>query len=515
MAMRAPREASSLAVARPSPRAPPVMATTRPAMGINVFDMASTLRTDIGSRHGRLRDQTPRRRAGRAGRLPRRDADDDLRARRREGGVHLAPDAPADGWQGLLRASSQGGGGDLLRRGRHAAVQARGRGARPGPRIGCQGAAARAALGLERHRPGRGRDHRLEPRERSAERRRNRPRLLAGRVELGAMAPAAALGDSFRSFFDSVDSFFSNLAAVHLGSLLLSLAAFTAYLTLRSRASFNILRAAYPDQQFRWLHIWGAYFAGYGFNSVIPARGGDVIRLFLTKTSVPGSSYPAVAATFAVEGIFDVVMGSLMLAFAFTQGAFPKPPDFSKLNAFDLTFFAKHPHFGLFFLTALGVGVLVAFGILSIRIQAFWRRVRQGLVVLSDRRRYLREVFGVQLAGWAFRFTAFWFMLSAFNVGASVRNVLLVLGVNAVGAAVPFTPQGAGVTQALLVKVFHGAAAGATVAAYSVGQQIAIAALTFTIGFLALVFIFRVRSFKEVIERGRADRQAAQAAPAA
>jgi uncharacterized membrane protein YbhN (UPF0104 family) len=124
-------------------------------------------------------------------------------------------------------------------------------------------------------------------------------------------------------------------------------------------------------------------------------------------------------------------------------------------------------------------------------------------------------VFGVQLAGWACRFTAFWFMLEAFNVGASVKNVLLVLGVNAVGAAVPFTPQGAGVTQALLVKVFAGTAAGATVAAYSVGQQIAIAAGTFAIGFASLVFIFRVRSFKEVIQRGREDRQAAQAAPAA
>jgi uncharacterized membrane protein YbhN (UPF0104 family) len=330
------------------------------------------------------------------------------------------------------------------------------------------------------------------------------------------VAPAAALGDSFRSFFDSVDSFFSNLAAVKLGSLLLALLAFTAYLTLRSRASYNILRAAYPDKEFRWRDIWGAYFAGYGFNSVIPARGGDVIRAFLTKTSVPESSYPAVAATFAVELIFDVVMGSLMLAFAFTQGAFPKPPDFSKIPAFDLQFFAGHPKFTLFFLTFLGVGTLTGFGILSIRIQAFWRRVRQGLTILFDRRRYLREVFGVQLAGWACRFTAFWFMLEAFNVGASVKNVLLVLGVNAVGAAVPFTPQGAGVTQALLVKVFKGSGpTSATVAAYSVGQQIAIAALTFAIGFASLVFIFRVRSFREVIERGRADRQAAQAAPAA
>jgi uncharacterized membrane protein YbhN (UPF0104 family) len=329
------------------------------------------------------------------------------------------------------------------------------------------------------------------------------------------VAPAAAVGDSFRSFFKNVDNFFSNLAEVRLGPLLFALISFTVYLTLRSRASYNILRAAYPDQRFRWREIWGAYFAGYGFNSVIPARGGDVVRLFLTKTSVPGSSYPAVAASFSVEMIFDVVMGSLMLAFAFTQGAFPKPPDFSKLPAFDLAFFAGHPKFTLFFLTTLGVAILVGFAVLSVRIQAFWRRVRQGLTILFDRRRYLREVFGVQLAGWAFRFTAFWFMLDAFNVGASVKNVLLVLGVNAVGAAVPFTPQGAGVTQALLVKVFSGSAKAATVAAYSVGQQIAIAALTFAIGFASLVFIFRVRSFKEVIERGRAERQAAKAAPAA
>src|SRR3954449_8127851 len=329
------------------------------------------------------------------------------------------------------------------------------------------------------------------------------------------MAPAGALGDSFRSFFKSVDDFFTNLADVRLGPLLIAFIAFTVYLTLRARASFNILRAAYPDKQFRFRDIWGAYFAGYGFNAVIPARGGDVVRLFLTKTSVPGSSYPAVAASFAVEVIFDVVMGTLMLTFAFTQGAFPKPPDFSKLKAFDLSFFASHPHFALSFLTFLAVGTLVFFGVMSIRIQAFWRRVRQGFTILYDRRRYLREVFGLQLAGWAFRFTAFWFMLEAFNVGGSVKNVLLVLGVNAVGAAVPFTPQGAGVTQALLAKVFHGSAAGSAGVAYSVGQQIAIAALTFAVGFAALVLIFRVRSFKEVIERGREDRQRGDAAPVA
>jgi hypothetical protein len=61
------------------------------------------------------------------------------------------------------------------------------------------------------------------------------------------------------------------------------------------------------------------------------------------------------------------------------------------------------------------------------------------------------------------------------------------------------------------VKVFAHTAAGATVAAYSVGQQIAIAAISLAVGFVALVTIFRFRSFKEVIRAGR-DERAAEAA---
>jgi uncharacterized membrane protein YbhN (UPF0104 family) len=322
------------------------------------------------------------------------------------------------------------------------------------------------------------------------------------------VTPAADIGESFRSFFDAVDSFISNLASVGLGPLLIALACFTAYLTLRARASFNILRAAYPTERIRFREIWGSYFAGYGFNAVIPARGGDVVRLFLTKTSIPNSSYPAVAASFVVEVGFDIAMGVVILSFAFTQGVFPKPPDFASLNPFDLSYLAQHPRFTLFLLTVLGIAVFVAFALLSVRVKAFWERVKQGFTILRDRPRYMREVFLVQFAGWLFRFTAFWFLLEAFDVGGSVKNVLLALGVNAVSAAVPFTPQGAGVAQALLVKVFSDTADSSTVAAYSVGQQIAIGALTFGIGFAALVFIFRVRSFKEVIARGRQDRAA-------
>ncbi len=293
---------------------------------------------------------------------------------------------------------------------------------------------------------------------------------------------------------------------VQWGALVFALLGFGTYLTLRSRASYNILRAAYPDETFRWREIWGAYMAGYGFNSVIPARGGDVVRLFLTKNASRSATYPATAAAFAVELGFDIAFGTCILIFAFTQGVFPKPPDLSDLNAFELSYFAQHPKFTLFLMTALAIGAIVGAALLSARVRAFWARVRQGLTIIFDRRRYLREVFAIQAAGWVFRFTAFWFLLEAFNVGGSVKNVLLVLGVQAVSAALPFTPGGAGAQQALLVKVFGGSARDAWRPTRSASRSRSRRSPS-AVGFAALAFIFRVRSFKEIIARGTEQRE--------
>jgi uncharacterized membrane protein YbhN (UPF0104 family) len=321
------------------------------------------------------------------------------------------------------------------------------------------------------------------------------------------MIGSTSVAQSFDSFVEAAEEFFSDLAAVHWGALVLGLAFFGLNLTLRSRAFFHSLRAAYPAVRFQWRRIWGAYVAAVGFNNVVPARGGDIIKLFLTKSSIPGSSYPTVASAFFVESIFDATVGVFVLIFAFSQGVFPKPPDFSKLGSFDISFLAEHFRFTLFLITLLGVLGLVAFALLSVRVKAFWARIRQGLTILTDRRRYLREVAAWQAAAWASRFAAFWFLLVAFRVGGSVDNVLLVFGVSQVAGAVPFTPGGAGVQQALLVKVFARSAPTAVVAAYSVGQQIAIAAFTAIMGLCAVVFIFRFRSFKEVIAVGRASRE--------
>jgi len=325
---------------------------------------------------------------------------------------------------------------------------------------------------------------------------------------------STSVADSLTTFFDAVGKFFSDLAAVHWGRLAVGLFLFGANLALRSRAFFSILRAAYPGVPFKWRRILGAYLAAVGFNNVVPARGGDVIKLFLTRSSIPGSTYPTVASSFFVAAIFDAGGGVLILIFAFTRGVFPKPPDFSKLNSFDISYLAEHFRFTLFLLTALALIAIVLFAVLSPKVKAFWQRVRQGFTILKDRRRYLREVVSWQAMSWLCRFGGFWFLLEAFGVGASVNNVLLVFAVNQVAGAVPFTPGGAGVQQALLVKVFAHNASTTVVAAYSVGQQIAIAAFTAACGLAAVVFIFRFRSFGEVIGAGRASREAEREAEA-
>jgi uncharacterized membrane protein YbhN (UPF0104 family) len=323
---------------------------------------------------------------------------------------------------------------------------------------------------------------------------------------------STSVGHTFSEFFDAVGKFLSDLAAVHWGALALALAFFGMNLTIRSRAFFHSLRAAYPGVRFQWRRVWGAYFAAVGFNNVVPARGGDVIKLFLTRSSIPGSRYPTVAAAFFVESIFDAAVGILVLVFALTQGVFPKPPDFSKLSSFDIAYLAGHFRLVLFLITLLAVTGLAAFALLAERAKAFWLRVRQGVAILRDRPRYLREVAALQAVAWMCRFAAFWFFLEAFRVGGSVNNVLLVFAVSQVAGAVPLSPGGAGVQQALLVKVFASSAPTAVVAAYSVGQQIAIAAFTALVGLGAVVFIFRFRSFKQVLGAGRASREQERAA---
>jgi len=318
----------------------------------------------------------------------------------------------------------------------------------------------------------------------------------------------ASLADTVETFLDAADDFFSHLAAINWFALLVALAFFGMYLLLRSRALFNALRAAYPDETFQWRTVWGGYVVAYGINNFVPASAGNVAQYYLTKNSIPNSSYPTVTTALATGAVFDACVSGLVLVFAFTQDVFPKPSEFADLSSFDLAFIGRHPEATLFIVTALVVIVLAAIAILSSRVHAFWARVRQGVTILRDRRRYAREMVPWQIGSWIFRFGTWWLMLAAFHIGGSLRNVLLVQAVQVVAAAVGITPGGAGVQQALFLAVFAGVASETTVAAFSVGQQIALSAFTLGLAFAAMTLVFGTRGFRQLLRDARAARAA-------
>jgi uncharacterized membrane protein YbhN (UPF0104 family) len=321
---------------------------------------------------------------------------------------------------------------------------------------------------------------------------------------------ATSLDSSIRSFFDAAGQFFGNLADISWGAMIMALLLLLGMYLARARAWQNVLKAAYPDTRVPYRGVAGAYLAGAGINAVIPARVGDATKIFLTRGQIRESTYPAVTSSFLVQSIFDTTAGLLVFVYALTQGLLPRPPELPDLPAFDIAFWAQNPQLLLFTITVLGVGFLVIFAIVARRAEQFWQRVKQGVVILTEPERYLREVAAWQGVGWLCRFAAFWFFLEAFGIGGSFQNVMLVMSVQAISTMLPFTPGGAGAQQALLVATLEGPSRTA-VLSFSVGTQIAMAAWSALLGFVALLLIFRTTNWRGLIHRAERDAKAEEA----
>ena len=326
--------------------------------------------------------------------------------------------------------------------------------------------------------------------------------------------PIANLQDNFEAFFERTAEFFRHLSEVNWTSFAIALAFLLAMQLARAWAWRNVLRASYPDKKIPFLPLAAAYLAGAGINAVVPAHAGDVTKVFLVKRQIPDSSYPAVTSSFLVQTVFDTSVGILVLLYAITQGLLPPLPQIPDLPAFEISFWADHPKTLL--LTALALLVAIAVGIffLAHRVRRFWARVRQGLVILTTPRRYLREVAAWQGVGWLCRFAAFWFFLEAFGIAGSVGNVMLVMSVQAIANVIPLTPGGAGAQQALLVATLSGPSRTA-VLSFSVGTQIAMAAWSVVLGFAAILLVFKTTDWRGLIKQAQEEADSQKAAEAA
>jgi uncharacterized membrane protein YbhN (UPF0104 family) len=312
------------------------------------------------------------------------------------------------------------------------------------------------------------------------------------------------------AFFNAVQVFFDHLAAVRWGPLGIALLLHVVKLVFRAIAWRTILRAAFPNSTVRRRSVFGAYIAGVGVNSIAPARGGDLVKLYLVKHRIDGSTYAALAPTLIVETIFDVVVAGALILWALSLGVLPAHQVYSRIPTVDWKWFVEHERVTLAILGVLSVLALVAFAYARRRAREFREHVRQGFSILNDRPRFLRGVILPQAISWIFRVGALYYFLKAFGVHASLHNALLVQVVDSLATLFPATPGGAGTKQGLIVFLFRGEAVSRTLlVSFSVGMNIAQVVCNVALGAIALLAMARTLSWKRLRLRQATEEQAA------
>ncbi len=304
---------------------------------------------------------------------------------------------------------------------------------------------------------------------------------------------------------DAIRVFFSHLADVDLRFLALGLGMHVLKTMCTARAWRNVIAAAYPDERVRWRSIYAAYLSGVGVNAIVPARGGDVLRLYLAHRAVPAATYTTLASTYLVMSIFDSSASLAFFAYALTLGVLPSLSVLPDLPAFDFSWLFAHQQVT----SVLVVALLVAFAAAVVwaveRIDDFWSRVARAFTVLRPPARYLRRVASWQACDWGLRLAAIWCFLGAFHVGQSAGHVALVQVTQSLATLAPVTPGGVGTEQAFLVYVFRGAVSESRLLAFSVGMRVAITAVNVALGFLAIFLTLRTLRFRRHVDAAAAD----------
>ena len=292
-------------------------------------------------------------------------------------------------------------------------------------------------------------------------------------------------------FVNAVESFFDQLTSIGLLPLALAILCHLGRIVARSRAWRNVVAAAYPESKVRRRDIFCAYAAGIGANALLPGRGGDLLRLYIARHRVEGSSYPTLASSLLVETIFDSALGLLLLGWALSAGVLPGAGVLPDLPGIDWLWVFHNPRAGagILFLALVISTILAITGVR--KVTAFWARVRQGLSILREPRRYLRQVAAWQALDWAFRLAAIYFALRAFGMPSDLHSVLVVQVAQTLSTLLPLTPAGIGTEQALLVYMFAGTAPASAVLSFSVGLKIVVITVNLTLGTIATLAILR------------------------
>lgn len=220
---------------------------------------------------------------------------------------------------------------------------------------------------------------------------------------------------------------------------------------VRTRGWYWIIHAAYPAaRDLRARDVAVAYFGGAGLNAVLPARGGDVVKLALVKRKIKGGRYSTLAATFVPETLFETVAGAALVMWALSLGFLPLPAAPDELPALDVSFILEHPVLSGIGALALTLAGVVAFRWLRGHGRVLLARLRRGLVILGRPRDYLTHVATWQALARVIRLGSLACLMAAFALPVTLATVLLVMAAQGGGRIIPIAPVSAGLRLAML-----------------------------------------------------------------
>lgn len=249
------------------------------------------------------------------------------------------------------------------------------------------------------------------------------------------------------SGWDAAQLVAHDAARVHPGWLAAGVVLHLLAQIVRLRGWFNILRAAFPDDVgLHQRHTTRAFLAGSGLNALVPARGGDVIKVLLVDRRLERPDWAKVVGTFVPESLFESLCGAALLIWALTQSWLPIPQAPHELPNLDISLIIAHP-----VLSALiAAGLLVVLLLLVRLLRNVVRRFAGGLVILRHPREFVRRVVGWQLIGRVIRFGSLACFMAAFALPVTFATVLLVMAAQGGGRIIPFGPVSAGLRVAMV-----------------------------------------------------------------
>ena len=270
---------------------------------------------------------------------------------------------------------------------------------------------------------------------------------------------------------------------------------------IRTRGWYTIVRAAYPDAVgLRARDVTRAYLAGAGINAIVPARGGDVVKLAILHRRIPGSSYATLAATFVPETLFETAVGAGLVAWALARGFLPVPTATGEFPALDVSLVIEHPVLSTIGAAALAAGLWWA-------LRRMGPRLRRGLAILRTPRRFVTGVASWQALSRLVRLASLAAFMAAFALPVTLSTVVLVMAAQGGGRIVPLAPASAGLRMAMLsygfIEVTGETVDIASITAFTVGVGAALSAAGLVLAVVLLAREFGTLSPRRAVRLAR------------